>query len=36
MTQVQIENVTKMYGNFTAVDGVSVDIPDPRPAGLRT
>jgi putative spermidine/putrescine transport system ATP-binding protein len=28
MTQVQIENVTKMYGNFTAVDGVSVDIPD--------
>jgi putative spermidine/putrescine transport system ATP-binding protein len=28
MTQVQIENVTKMYGSFAAVDGVSVDIPD--------
>jgi putative spermidine/putrescine transport system ATP-binding protein len=28
MTQVQIENVTKKYGDFIAVDGVTVNIPD--------
>lgn len=28
MTQVQIENITKKYGEFKAVDGVTVDIPD--------
>ncbi|XAT61219.1 ATP-binding cassette domain-containing protein [Rhodobacteraceae bacterium Araon29] len=28
MTQIQIENITKKFGNFTAVDNVSVDIPD--------
>lgn len=28
MTQVRIENATKMYGNFAAVSDVSVDIPD--------
>ncbi|MFD1343055.1 ABC transporter ATP-binding protein [Litorisediminicola beolgyonensis] len=28
MTQVSLRNVTKRFGTFTAVDGVSVDIPD--------
>lgn len=28
MTQVQIDNITKKFGDFTAVDSVSVDIPD--------
>ena len=25
---IQVENITKRYGNFTAVDGISFDIDE--------